>query len=156
MYQTRIHNGKKKTVKHRVIMFPDDGQMYAVVQDMLGNGRVRVLCDDNKIRIGRIRGSMRKYGNKTIIEKGDLIIVSGRDFEDDKSDIIHKYNYDEGTYLSREGHLPDTIQKAWTNSMDLGGSAGDVDQYITFGENTDAPAPMKGAPIDEDDLIDGL
>jgi translation initiation factor 1A len=144
MYQTRIRNGKKKTAKHRVIVYPDDDQMYAIVQDMLGNGRVRVFCQDNKIRIGRIRGSMRKCGNKTIIEKGDLVIVAGRDYEDDKSDIIHKYNYDEGTYLARGGDLPDTIQKAWTNSMDVGGAACENDQYVTFGESADGEAAIDG------------
>jgi translation initiation factor 1A len=134
MYQTRIHNGKKKVAKHRVLIEPDEGQKYAIVQDMMGNGRVRVMCEDSQVRLARIRGSMRKYGNKTLIEKGDLVIVAMRDFEEDKVDIVHKYNYDEGTYLVREGALPKTIQRAWTNSMDVGGAHDDDDnQYIVFG-----------------------
>ena len=140
MYQTRIRNGKKKTPKHRVLFEPDDDQKYAIVQEIMGNGRVKVLCDDNKIRMGRIRGSMRKCGNKVLIERGDMVIVAMRDFEDDKVDVIHKYNYDEGTYLAKEGDLPSVIAKAWTSSMDLGNNEADTnnnDQYIVFGHMND-------------------
>ena len=150
MYQTRIHNGKKKNPKHRVLFEPDEEQKYAIVQDMMGNGRVRVLCEDSKVRMGRIRGSMRKYGHKTLIERGDMVIVAMRDFEEDKVDIVHKYTYDEGTYLLREGALPMTIERAWTNSMDVGGaSTTNEEQYVIFGHTDEETGrvivPMNGA-----------
>lgn len=135
MYQTRIRNNKKKAPKHRILFEPDDDQQYAIVQDMMGNGRVRVLCADTKVRVGRIRGSMRKYGNKTLIERGDMVIASLRDFDDDRVDIVHKYTYDEGTCLVREGMLPIHIERAWTNSMDLGGTESNNEQFIVFGES---------------------
>ena len=38
---------------------PDDNQMFAVVTNMLGGGRVRLQCNDGKERMGRIPGRMR-------------------------------------------------------------------------------------------------
>lgn len=134
MYQTRIRNGKKKAPKHRILDEPDEGQKYGIVQELLGSGRVKVLCEDSQVRMGRIRGAMRKYGNKVLIERGDLVIVALREFEDDKLDVVHKYNYDECTLLTREGILPPTIQRAWMCSMGVTGT-GEQDgseEYVVF------------------------
>lgn len=168
MYQTRIRNGKKKAPKHRVLFEPDDDQKYGIIQDIMGNGRVRVLCDDDKVRMGRIRGSMRKYGNKVLIERGDMVIVAMRDFEDDKVDIVHKYNYDEGTYLARSGDLPSVISKAWTSSMDSNSHANTDhnEEYIVFGHEDDVLPNKKTSSDDNnnhnykegtiDDVIDDM
>jgi translation initiation factor 1A len=170
MYQTRIHNGKKKGPKHRALIEPEAEQMYAIVQQMMGNGRVKVFCEDTKERMARIRGSMRKYGNKTLIEKGDLVIIAGRGFEEDKVDLIHKYNYDECTYLSRAELLPASIQRAWTNSMDVGGATAGDDQYIIFGDDDDkkphtgggggtgggGTRGTTGPDSDDDDFVDDI
>ena len=151
MYQTRIHNGKKKGPKHRALIYPEDGdQRYAVVQQMMGNGRVKVLCEDKLEYMARIRGSMRKHGNKTLIEKGDLVIVAGRGFEEDKVDLIHKYNYDEGTYLAQGDILPANIKRAWTNSIvDVDGVTAADDAYITFGEDDTASRRRETIPNPE-------
>ena len=88
MYKSRIHNGKSRAARDerkREMVYPDeDEQEYAIVQEMLGNGRARVLCNDKTTRIGRICGSMRKYKSKVIIESGDLVIISLREYEKDK------------------------------------------------------------------------
>jgi translation initiation factor 1A len=140
MYQTRIQDRKKRVAKHRVLEEPDEGQKYGVVQDMLGSGRVKVICEDSHVRMGRIRGSMRKYGNKVIIEKGDIVIVSLRDYEEDKLDIVHKYNYEECSCLSKQGSLPVNIQRAWMTLIDSGASGDNINnqEFIVFDDNVDA------------------
>lgn len=77
---------------NRVLLFKEAGQDYAVVKDLLGSGRCRcVFSDDNKTeRLCIIRGNMRKRSVHRI-HKGDLVLVSLRDFQDDKADIIHLY-----------------------------------------------------------------
>jgi translation initiation factor 1A len=153
MYQTRIHNGKKKSPKHRALIEPDDGQMYAIVQQMLGNGRVKVLCEDGKERLAKIRGSMRKYGKKTLIEKSDLVIVSERDFED-KVDLVHKYNYDEGTYLVQAELLPESIRRVWTSTSFMDDDDKKDDDYIVFGDEDTKPGGGRGGDADSDDDVD--
>jgi translation initiation factor 1A len=41
-------------------VFREDGQEYAQVTKMLGNGRLEALCFDGEKRLAHIRGKMRK------------------------------------------------------------------------------------------------
>lgn len=59
---------------------------------MLGNGRVEAQCFDGTKRLAHIRGKMRK---KVWINQGDIVLLSLRDFQDDKADVIVKYTPDE-------------------------------------------------------------
>ena len=137
MYQALIHTGKKRTNhknKNRVFMEPDEDQEYGIVRDLLGSGRVKILCSDSKERIGRIRGSMRFSKNKVLIEKGNIVIISKRDgYDEDKVDIIHKYSHEESNILHVSKSLPNCIACVWTQS-DSGAGAGDNDEYIEFKE----------------------
>jgi translation initiation factor 1A len=138
MYQSRIRNSKQraKQSRNRTLLEPDEGQDFAVVQDMLGNGRVRVLCSDGQLRVGRIRGSMRKYAGKVIIDKNDLVLVSHRDWEDDKVDIIHKYTHEEASKLVRNGAVSDSIVKA-INQTDT--DVGTSHDYVVFMDEDGIP-----------------
>jgi initiation factor 1A len=120
MYQSRIQNKKKRTnrlQKNRDLEFPDaeDGTFFAIVKDMLGNGRVRVFCEDGSLKMARIRGKMRKSRGKTIIDKNDLVIISGRDF-DDKFDIMYKYTREEVALIIKNYEIPEKIYKNLTES----------------------------------------
>lgn len=80
---------------NRVLLFKEIGQDYAVVKDLLGGGRCRcVFSEDHMERLCIIRGNMRKRSVHRIY-KGDLVLVSLRDFQDDKADIVHLYTQDE-------------------------------------------------------------
>lgn len=118
MYKSRINNAKRRSnreEKKRDIVYPDEDQEYGIVQEMLGNGRARVLCHDKSVKIGRICGSMRKFKSKVLIESGDLVIVSAREFEKDKVDIIHKYGFEEAHDIAHNGYLPDYLYRVYTN-----------------------------------------
>lgn len=72
---------------------------------MLGSGRLEVQCFDGVKRIAHIRGNMRK---KVWINSGDIILLSIRDFQPDKADVILKYTTDEARSLKSHGELPDS------------------------------------------------
>ncbi|KAJ2557485.1 Translation initiation factor 1A, partial [Coemansia sp. RSA 1822] len=78
----------------RELVFKEDLQEYAQVTKVLGNGRMEVQCFDkeNKKRLGHIRGAMRK---KVWINLGDYVLVSLREFQDQKCDIVQKYSDEE-------------------------------------------------------------
>ena len=80
----------------RDLIYKEDGQEYAEVQKALGDGRFTMQCYDNISRIGKIRG---KDHRRMWIGVGDLILLSLRDFEDEKADIIHKYSTEEARSL---------------------------------------------------------
>jgi translation initiation factor 1A len=133
MYQSIIASGKKRSYrsKNRDFIIPDDDQQFAVVKELLGNGRGNVLCNDGQSRLARIRGSLRKGPNKAVVSKGDLVIVSNRDFED-KVDLVHKYTHDEATTVFRQYQLPDALKKTFNN--DIGARRDDEQDYVDFAD----------------------
>lgn len=140
MYQSRISNGKKRTnrhEKHRALEEPDEGQLYAIVQELIGNGRLKALCSDNQSRLGRIRGSLRKTSHKIIIEKNDLILVSIRDFEPDKVDVLHKYTYEEASLIMQTFEIPDCIRRAWNISDTHADNNNDDTSHVVFAKDSD-------------------
>jgi len=88
-------------------VFREDGQEYAQVTKMLGNGRLEAQCFDGEKRLAHIRGKMRK---KVWINQGDIILISLRDFQDNKADVIVKYTAEEARNLKAYGELPDNAK----------------------------------------------
>lgn len=73
------------------LIFCDDGQSYAIITEMLGCGRCRAMSYyDKKQRLCIIRGNMRKKSS-FFMRKGDTVLISFREYQDDKADIIHLY-----------------------------------------------------------------
>ena len=99
--------GKNEGEEKRELIFKEDGQEYAQVIRMLGNGRLDAQCIDGVKRLCHIRGKMRK---KVWVSTGDIILVGLRDFQDEKADVILKYNADEARSLKAYGELPDNIR----------------------------------------------
>mmetsp|Transcript_31629 Transcript_31629/g.68431 ORF Transcript_31629/g.68431 Transcript_31629/m.68431 type:complete len:145 (-) Transcript_31629:193-627(-) len=99
--------GKNEGEEKRELIFKEDGQEYAQVLRMLGNGRLDAQCIDGVKRLCHIRGKMRK---KVWVSTGDIILVGLRDFQDEKADVILKYNADEARSLKAYGELPDNIR----------------------------------------------
>src|ERR1700710_728460 len=74
---------------------------------MLGNGRLEALCFDGSKRLAHIRGKLRK---KVWINQGDIILLSLRDYQDEKGDVILKYTADEARNLKAYGELPENAK----------------------------------------------
>lgn len=109
----------------RELVFKEDGQEYAQVTKMLGNGRLEALCFDGTKRLCHIRGKLRK---KVWINAGDIILLGLRDFQDNKADVILRYNPDEAISLRAYGELPDDIKIDET-----------IEDEITFDINGEEP-----------------
>lgn len=90
----------------RKLIFKEDEQEYCQITKLLGNCRVEGNCFDGKTRLCMIRGGIKK---KMRIVTGSVVIVSLRDFEDGKCDIIYLYDKEEIKELIKLGELPDTI-----------------------------------------------
>ncbi|XP_064627788.1 eukaryotic translation initiation factor 1A, Y-chromosomal-like [Lineus longissimus] len=87
----------------RELIFKEDGQEYAQVTKMLGNGRLDAKCFDGTKRLCHIRGKLRK---KVWIGQGDIVLVGLREFQDEKADVILKYTADEARSLKSYGEIP--------------------------------------------------
>ena len=91
----------------RELVYKEEDQDYGQVMRLLGGGRVEVNClDGNVKRLCTIRGKMK---NRVWINAGDIVLISLREFGDDKADIIHKYFPEEAFELQDLGELPENI-----------------------------------------------
>jgi len=107
----------------RELIFKEDGQEYAQVTKMLGNGRLEALCFDGQKRLCHIRGKLRK---KVWINQSDIILVGLRDYQNEKADVILKYTADEARSLKAYGEIPESAK---INDADVGENEDDI---ITF------------------------
>ncbi len=96
-----------QTGERRELVFKEDGQEYAQVTRMLGNGRLEAYCFDSVKRLCHIRGKIK---NRVWINNGDIILVSLREFQDEKCDVIMKYFDYEAKELKELGELPDNVK----------------------------------------------
>ncbi|KAI1777208.1 hypothetical protein F4818DRAFT_439568 [Hypoxylon cercidicola] len=118
----------------RELLFKEVSQEYAYVKKALGNGRfkVRIMDEDKdkrKVLLATIRGLMRK---RTYVHKDDLVLISLRDFEDDKADIIHLYTPAEAYKLIDYGELSKNAFQ-----LDGGDFPGEDEDTFEFANDTD-------------------
>lgn len=87
------------------LIFKGEFQEYVRVLKLLGDGRLegQMFSEDGKKLLCIIRGTMRK---RVWIKKDDVILVSLRDFEKDKADVILKYNDEDVRKLIAYKELP--------------------------------------------------
>ena len=89
----KAKKGKNYQPPKTFITKDPENQDYAKITKCLGNCRFEVLTLQTNIpKIGHIRGNMQK---KIWIKENDIVIISLRDFQDNKCDIIHKYDNEE-------------------------------------------------------------
>ncbi|KAI0125227.1 hypothetical protein BJ170DRAFT_636916 [Xylariales sp. AK1849] len=132
----------------RELVFREDGQEYAQVVKMLGNGRLETQCFDGTKRLGHIRGKLRK---KVWINQGDIILLSLREYQDEKGDVILKYTADEARSLKAYGELPESAK---INETDTYGPGEDGECNFEFDEDRDSSDDegAGGKEIEIDDI----
>ena len=87
----KAKKAKKVTVEiSRILEFKEDGQEYGQITKTLGGARFEINCFDKKQRLGHSRGALKK--KKVFVKMGDIVLVSLRDYQDEKCDILMVYN----------------------------------------------------------------
>lgn len=82
------------------------GEVFGIANQLLGAARIRVMCEDNISRMGRITGKMKK---KMWIREGDLLILRPWGFQEGKADILFRYSRTQSQYLARKNMLPASV-----------------------------------------------
>ena len=148
--KNRRRGKNENETEKRELIFKEDGQEYAQVTKMLGNGRLEAMCFDGIKRLCHIRGKLRKKVQEKIfrligtfvkniffslqvwINQGDIILVGLRDYQDAKADVILKYNADEARNLKTYGEIPDSVKVTDTVTFVDDG----LDDDIEFGDDS--------------------
>ncbi|KAG4303186.1 hypothetical protein PCK1_000524, partial [Pneumocystis canis] len=113
--KNRRRGKNENEAEKRELIFKEDGQEYAQVTKMLGNGRLEAMCFDGEKRLAHIRGKLRK---KVWINQGDIILLSLREYQDKKADVILKYTADEARDLKNYGELPENTKINETDTFE--------------------------------------
>jgi len=82
------------------------GEVFGIASQLLGAARIRVMCEDNVSRMGRITGKMKK---KMWIREGDLLVIRPWGFQEGKADILFRYSRTQSQYLARRNLLPPSM-----------------------------------------------
>lgn len=133
----KFMNAPKESKVLRIVK--EEGEEYAQVQKLLGNGMCHVLTLDGKTRLCFIRGKFRGRGKKdNLLSIGTWILVGLREWESDngkdllKCDLLEVYSD-----LDREA-LKTNVRNNWscfmteTTGGGSGGGGGSTDEFFEF------------------------
>jgi len=82
-------NSKQSETTFKRSRLPKRDEMFAVVIEMSGGSRMKALCADNKTRMIRIGGKLKK---RMWCRERDLIIVKPWVIQSDaKADLVYRY-----------------------------------------------------------------
>lgn len=119
---------KKEYISKQVreLIYRDDEQAYARIIKSLGDSRFECECFELESNlIGHVRGAFKK---RIWMVVGDIVLVSLRDFDKTRCDIIHKYTNDESHLLKYIGELPTTLNLHATNLDINNGENNSIDE----------------------------
>jgi len=113
----RYKRNKNQVQENKTTRLKDvnQSQEYAQITKCLGNGRFEVLCFDGKKRMATMCGKMRK---RIFVNTHEIVLVSLRDWQDSKCDIIDKYNASDVQKLRQKNLIPKFIKLEEKNDDD--------------------------------------
>ncbi len=86
------------------VRLPRQGEVLGILDQRLGASRMMVRCLDGKSRNCRVPGRLKR---KLWLREGDIVLVKPWEFDNEKADIIFKYNPAAISWLKRKGFLKD-------------------------------------------------
>jgi len=85
----------------RRLRMPKEEEVLGIVEQMLGASKMRVRCKDDKVRICRIPGKIKR---RIWIKEGDVVIVRPWTVQsDEKADIVWRYTKPQVDRLMNQG-----------------------------------------------------
>jgi len=95
----KLEEQEQQPVRARL---PQGREVLGVVEQRVGGSRMIVKCFDGKSRNCRVPGRLRRA---LWVREGDIVIVEPWEFDDEKGDILFKYNPAQIEWLKRKGYL---------------------------------------------------
>ena len=133
----KFKKGKKLQFEKTVMIFKEEGEEYAKVDKLLGNGRLNALIQDGTSILCIIPGRLKK---KKWIRIGDIILINIRDYQKDKADVLHCYTDSQVMTLRNQKLLP----KVFNNIGDTNDNS--FSDNIVFSDE----------PLDNNDNVDNI
>ena len=139
---------KNEELKEKTLRLKEEGQEYAQITQCLGNCRFTVMCFDGKERMATMCGGMRK---RRFVNMNDIVLVSLREWQDAKCDIIDSYDDNLTRKLKAKGLIPDSINIDSDSKQDVDEEEND----LGFVFSTEMPdSDSEEDILEEEDKID--
>jgi translation initiation factor 1A len=85
----------------RRLRLPRESEVFGTVEQLLGASRMLVRCKDEKLRVSRIPGKMRR---RIWVREGDIVIIRPWEVQGDKKgDVVWRYTKPQVARLVQQG-----------------------------------------------------
>ena len=85
------------------IKLPRGREVFGLIEQRLGASRLKVRCFDNKTRICRIPGRLKR---RLWVREKDIVVVEPWEYSgEEKGDIVFKYTPTQVQFLKNKGYL---------------------------------------------------
>ncbi len=84
------------------VKLPRGREILGVVEQRVGGSRMIVKCFDGKARNCRVPGRLKRA---LWLREGDVVIVEPWEFDNEKGDILFKYNPTQVEWLKKHGYM---------------------------------------------------
>jgi len=142
---------KSQNTSAKPLRYKEEDQQYAQIKKCQGNCRFQLFVFDGKERLGILCGAMRK---RKFVNLMDVVLVSLREFEDEKCDIIDVYDDNEVRKLKQEKEIPENIQLEEVNGF-TGNDDGSYQPIISSDEEEEEETQFDDSfKVDMDTEVD--
>jgi len=90
------------------VKLPKEGEVLGILEQRLGASRILIKCLDGKSRNCRVPGRLKR---KLWLREGDVVLVKPWEFDNDKGDVLFKYNPTAISWLKRKGYLKEVADE---------------------------------------------
>ena len=84
------------------VKLPRGKEVLGVIEQRVGGIRMIVKCINGKTRNCRVPGRLKR---KLWLREGDIVIIEPWEFDDEKGDVLFKYNPTQVEWLRKKGYL---------------------------------------------------
>jgi translation initiation factor 1A len=84
------------------VRIPRGKEILGIVEQRVGGSRMIIKCMDGKSRNCRVPGRLRRA---LWVREGDVVIIEPWEFDNEKGDILFKYNPTQVDWLKRHDYL---------------------------------------------------
>ena len=84
------------------VKLPKDKEVLGIIEQRVGGNRMMIACVDKVTRNCRVPGRLRR---RLWLRPGDTVIVQPWELDNEKGDVLFKYNPTEVDFLKKKGFL---------------------------------------------------
>jgi translation initiation factor 1A len=98
--EKEVTNNPEQTFSR--VKLPRGREVLGIIEQRLGGNKMYVACLDGKTRNCRVPGRLKR---KLWLRPGDVVLIEPWELDNNKGDVIFKYNPNQVDWLKKKGHL---------------------------------------------------